>query len=204
MKRIIVFLLLLLVVSGCGGTTNNEKEQPTDTDTQIPPTATYTEAPNSTYTPEPTFTPSYTPIPDGYVMIPDVIGMKRGEAYDILEELGLVPLTFWVMHDEYGYGYVTDIEPRVGEVVQVNSEVALHVVGEVAKPGGGGDGCPTGTTLRNEAKGLCHALFPCSDISPGKDPNALYAYCKVKWPPPTYHSYIWDPSWTNCGCIVNK
>ena len=72
-----------------------------------------------------------TPNPEDTSKIPDVIGMTREEAYDAIEKLGLAPKTFWVMHDEYEYGVVADVEPGEGEIVQVGSEVVLDVVGKV-------------------------------------------------------------------------
>jgi hypothetical protein len=59
--------------------------------------------------------------------------MTRKDAYELLEELGLIPLTFWVIHEDYSYGQVTDVEPGVGEIVPLESEVVLDVVGEVIK-----------------------------------------------------------------------
>ena len=83
--------------------------------------------------PVPTPTPTQSSIPEGYVVIPDVIGMTREEAYELFFELGLVPLTFWVMHEDYEYGQVTDCDPAVGEVVPVESEIVLDVVGKLVK-----------------------------------------------------------------------
>ena len=90
--------------------------------------------------------PTDTPLPEGSIKIPDVIGMTRDEAYDALEKLGLIPKTFWVIHDEYQYGVVADVEPGVGEIVQVDSEIILDVVGEVINngPGIAGDGSDDG------------------------------------------------------------
>ena len=117
-KTISVCIFLILLILSCG-----------------PPTP-----PPPTLAPSPTPTP--TPIPEGYVEIPDVIGMTREDAYELLEELGLVPLTFWVVHTDYSYGQVTDVEPGAGEVVALESEVVLDVVGEVinGKDSGGGGG----------------------------------------------------------------
>lgn len=118
MKRILFLLLLLtIVVSGCGGSSGNEGNNDNNTD-----------ANTST---EPNVADEPAPLPEGFVEVPDLIGMKRDDAYEVLEDLGLVPLTFWVIHDEYGYGDVTDLEPGVGEIVQVDSEIVLDVVGQV-------------------------------------------------------------------------
>ncbi len=96
--------------------------------------------------------PTDTPIPDdsitilGGIQIPDVIGMTREDAYDILEELGLVPKTFWVMDNDFIYGDVTDIEPGVGEIVQADTEIILDVVGEVVNNDPGDDGDDDGSS----------------------------------------------------------
>jgi hypothetical protein len=59
--------------------------------------------------------------------------MKRKDAYQVLEEFGLIPLTFWVVHDDYSYGDVTDIEPGIGKLVLGGTEIVLDVVGEIVK-----------------------------------------------------------------------
>jgi len=117
MKRIFIVLFLTTVlIAACN---NNDDEVESRIATGIVETL--------------TAVPTNTPLPPGMVEIPDVIGMARDEAYELLEKLGLVPKTFWVVDDGSGYGTVTDIEPQVGEVVPVDSEVVLDVVGEVLK-----------------------------------------------------------------------
>jgi len=50
--------------------------------------------------------PTDSPLPEGAVETPDVIGMKRSKAYDLLEGFGLIPRTFWVLNDKFSYGIV--------------------------------------------------------------------------------------------------
>ena len=131
MKRLILssFILIGLLLSGCG---NSQKD--------LESVEATSRAETLSVIPIDTLVPIDTPIPEGLVEIPDVIGMKRDEAYELLEDLGLVPLTYWVVNDEIEYGIVTDIEPLIGEFVQEESEVVLNVVGEVLGDPGGGEG----------------------------------------------------------------
>jgi formylglycine-generating enzyme required for sulfatase activity len=104
--------------------------------------------------------------PKETAVIPDVIGLTRKEAYQILEELGFNPLTFWVMSDDYGYGTVSEITPAVGEKVSLDAEIILGVVGEIVKQkpsGGEEDGCANPFTLVGTQ---CEYEFSCAIIQP--------------------------------------
>jgi len=72
MKRLFLCLfILLIIISACG---NSEDE----VESKVATTMAETLAAN----------PTDTPIPDGVIIIPDVIGMEKGDAYEILEKLG--------------------------------------------------------------------------------------------------------------------
>ncbi len=182
MKRILFFLLMLSTfVSACD-------TSQVDVDAQIATGMAQTLAALST---EPTTADTPTPTPDGYVVIPDVIGMKREDAYEILEDLGLVPLTYWVLHDDYVYGDVSDIEPEIGEFVPVDSEIVLNVVGQVVNidsAGGTGDSgnvnpnCGFVMAICNNAyKDLCACLGKVYFCDPSTDPST--PRCITPWIP---------------------
>lgn len=142
----LLLLIFMLSLSACGPSTEEILEYVSQTQTAAAPISTcgpsvdellgYISQTQTAAAPAPVSTP------DGYVEIPDVIGMTRGEANELLEGLGLAPRTFWVLHADYSYGQVTDCEPGVGEIVPLESEVVLDVVGEVVNDGGNGGGEP--------------------------------------------------------------
>jgi len=141
MKKMFPFLLvfgLMFFLSACGPSTEELLRYMSQTQTALAPTP--------------------TPTPEGYVEVPDVIGMTRKEAYELFDEIGLTPLTFWVLHDEYSYGQVTDCEPAVGESVPLGAEIVLDVVGEMMK-GKASDGDDEGGGCGPEPQKNCGSAY---------------------------------------------
>ncbi len=99
---------------------------PTKTVTStITPSLTATQSPTPSITPSPTPTVTLTPIPEGYVVVPEVIGIPYIEARDILLESGLSLLYQDVLGVDIPQGTVLDQEPSAGVVVEDGTIVML-------------------------------------------------------------------------------
>ena len=120
--------------------------------------------------------------PKEFAVIPDVIGLTREEAYQILEGLGFNPLTLWILSDNYGHGTVTEINYPVGEEVRVDAEVILNVVGVIVKEKPSGDDkddknvCIPGFTL-SESGTECIHNYDCAILPPPGGQNEAQYYC---------------------------
>lgn len=108
--------------------------QPTaiDTETTIPtqpsPTATLTETPTLTPStiPSPTTTHTATPIPAGFRVVPDVVGMLDAEARQTVIDAGLTFLYRDILDRDQPFGTIIEQEPPAGTVIPKDKFIILY------------------------------------------------------------------------------
>jgi len=87
---------------------------------------TSTDAPSATYIPRPTATSTGTPLPRGYIIVPEVVGMDYEEARQVLLDSGFTFIYHDVFDLEQPVGTVIGQDPAPGTVKEAGEAVFLY------------------------------------------------------------------------------
>lgn len=99
---------------------------------------TSTDAPTATYFPRPTATSTGTPLPRGYVVVPEVVGIDYMEARQVLLDSGLTYIYHDVFDLDQPVGMVIGQDPAPGIVKKVGEAVFLYRAFRASAIGVGG------------------------------------------------------------------
>jgi hypothetical protein len=106
-----------------------ETATPTATQTVIPSstiTSTWTSVPTATETPEPTTTATATLIPEGFRLVPNVVGMHYKQARQVLIDAGLTFIYRDLYDRQHPFGTIVEQEPTAGYVLPLGKAVILY------------------------------------------------------------------------------
>jgi hypothetical protein len=92
--------------------------------TTFTPTNTLTAAPTDTPSPQPTLTA--TPLPEGYRIVPNVVGFHFSEARRVLYGQGLTFIYRDIYDREHDFGTIIEQDPPAGNVIREDRFVILY------------------------------------------------------------------------------